>query len=82
MKNKIDSLRLGVTLGLIVGVSMLILSTISNKNYGSIMFDIIKEVYPGCSNETFVNKMICGLLGFLDGFIGGFLIGIIYNNIY
>jgi hypothetical protein len=42
---------------------------------------MLKNVYPGCSNKTLGNKLMCGLLGFLDGFVGGYLIGVIYNHI-
>lgn len=82
MKSKIDSVKLGVTLGILVALSMLILTIVVNENNGYIVFNMIKNVYPGCSQETVLNRFMCVFFGFLDGFIGGFLIGFIYNNIY
>ena len=80
-KNKIHSIKLGITLGIIVGLSVFIFSLIVNEKNGYLFFNLIKNVYPGCSNKTFGNQLMCGVMGFLDGFVGGFLIGVIYNNI-
>jgi|TARA_A200000113_G_scaffold202688_1_gene197283 hypothetical protein len=77
----IHSLKLGLTLGILIGVSFFFLSFIVNKKYGVVFFNMLKNVYPGCSNKTLGNKLMCGLLGFLDGFVGGYLIGVIYNHI-
>lgn len=79
--NKIHSIKLGLTLGIIFGISIFIFSLFTNENYGYVFFNILKNVYPGCSDETFGNQLMCGVMGFLDGFIGGFLIGVIYNHI-
>jgi hypothetical protein len=73
--------RLGLTLGLIWGISIYLLSLLVDKNYGVLFFKILEDAYPGCSRKTCYGKLICGSMGFLDGFLGGILIGILYNNI-
>ena len=75
---KIYPLRLGITLGIIWGASVISLALVSSKNYGSFAFKLIKNLYTGCSKN---NILLCGFLGFIDAFIGGVLIGFIYNNI-
>jgi len=73
-------IRLGITLGIIWGFTMLIFSLITN-NYGISMFNALAEVYLGCSKKNLFSKLLCGLWGFADAFILGILIGYIYNYI-
>ena len=74
-------LRLGLTLGIVFGLSIFVLLLLADKNYGILFFKILEETYPGCSRKTFIGKFLCGLMGFLDGFLGGIIIGYIYNNL-
>ena len=60
---------------------ILLLVLFADKNYGVLFFKILEEAYPGCNRKDVVGKLMCGLMGFLDGFIGGILIGLIYNNL-
>jgi hypothetical protein len=78
---KIYPIRLGLTLGIIWGVSMILLAFISNKNFGSLFFNSISQIYIGCSKKNIFSKLFCGFLGFLDAFIGGILIALLYNSI-
>lgn len=77
----IHSVRLGLTLGIIWGTVVLFLSILCNKNYGSAIFKVLKNIYPGCNNGSLFGRFTCGFLGFVDAFMLGFLIGIIYNNL-
>lgn len=79
--NKIYVIRLGLTIGILCGLSIFLLTFLADKKYGVLFFKIIQDAYPGCNNKDLTGKLICGLMGFLDGFIGGLLIGIIYNNL-
>ena len=73
--------RLGLTIGLLCGLSILLLVLLADKNYGVLFFKILEGAYPGCNRKDLKGKLMCGLMGFLDGFVGGILIGLIYNNI-
>ena len=77
----IHAIRLGLTLGLIFGISVFILSFIAPRNYGMVFFGLLEDVYIGCNRKTFIGKFLCGFMAFLDAFIGGVLIGYIYNHL-
>lgn len=77
----IHAIRLGLTLGLIFGISVFILSFIAPRNYGIVFFGLLEDVYIGCNRKTFIGKFLCGFMAFLDAFIGGVLIGYIYNHL-
>ena len=47
----IHPIRLGITLGIIWGLTMLILSLITNKKFGMSIFNALAEVYWGCSKN-------------------------------
>ena len=78
---KLYPIRLGVTIGIIWGVSMILLALFTGKQYGSVLFKLVSQVYIGCSQKNILSKLICGLYGFIDGFITGALIALIYNYI-
>ena len=73
--------RLVLTIGLLYGISILLLLLIADKNYGVLFFKILEGAYPGCNRKDLRGKLMCGLMGFVDGFVGGILIGLIYNNL-
>lgn len=79
--DKIYVLRLGLTIGILYGVTILLLVLLADKNYGVLFFKILEGAYPGCNRKDLAGKLMCGYMGFLDGFIGGILIGFIYNNL-
>ena len=81
MKNIIFPVRLGITIGILWSISLFIFSFIQDSNYAPLFFKMISQAYPGCSNKTIKNRLICALFGFLDGFIGGCIIALLYNNI-
>ena len=65
---EIYPIRLGLTLGIIWGVSMILLAFLTDKKFGSLIFNLISQVYIGCSQKNMFSKLFCGFLGFLDGF--------------
>ena len=77
----IFTVRLGVCIGILVSVSLFLLSFLGDSNYAPIMFKMITQLYPGCGNETFLNRLVCATLGFIDGFIGGCILALLYNHI-
>ena len=78
---EIYTVRLGLTIGLLCGISIFLLVLLAEKNYGVLFFKMLEGSYPGCSRKDLFGKVMCGLMGFLDGFVGGVLIALIYNNI-
>ena len=74
-------IRLGITIGILWGVSMLLLALFTGREYGSVIFKLISKVYIGCSQKNILSKLVCGLYGFIDGFITGALIALLYNFI-
>ena len=83
MKNNIIifPVRLGITIGILWSISLFIFTFLQEGNYAPLFFKMISEAYPGCNNKTLLNRLICALLGFIDGFIGGCIIALLYNNI-
>jgi hypothetical protein len=73
--------RLGVCLGILVSVSMFILSFLGDTDYAPILFKMVTQIYPGCGNKSFLNRLVCATLGFIDGFVGGCLIALLYNHV-
>ena len=63
-----------------ITASIFLLVLLAEKNYGVLFFKMLEGAYPGCNRKDLFGKMMCGLMGFLDGFIGGVLIALIYNN--
>ena len=76
---KLYPIRLGITIGIFWGVSMILLALFTGKQYGSVFFKLISQVYIGCSQQNILSKLVCGLYGFIDGFITGALIALLYN---
>ena len=76
---KLYPIRLGLTIGIIWGVSMILLAFLTDKKFGSLLFNLISQIYIGCSQKSILSKLFCGFLGFLDGFIAGVLIALLYN---
>ena len=75
----IQSIRLALTLAIIWGINMFLLSFLSRVNYGGVIFRAMQNAYPGCSNKDMKVQLMCLLMGCLDGFSLGLMIGIIYN---
>ena len=75
----IHSIRLGVTLAIIWGINMFLLSFISRSNYGGVIFRAMQNAYPGCGNKDIQGQLMCLIMGSLDGFSLGLMIGLIYN---
>ena len=67
--------RLGVALGIVWGTCMLLLAEFANKHYGMSFFGAFAKLYVGCGQKSFLSKLLCGVLGFLDAFVGGLLVG-------
>ncbi len=80
-KQHIYPIRLGLTIAILMFISMLFLTLLTQYNYGGVMFKIIKDAYPGCNNKNWQGILSCSLLGSLDGFIGGVLLALLYNVI-
>lgn len=75
----IHTIRLSLTLAIIWGINMLLLSLFSQMNYGGVIFHAMRNVYPGCGNKNIQGQLMCLLMGSLDGFSLGLMIGLIYN---
>lgn len=77
----IHTVRLGLTLGIIWGINMLLLSFVSRVNYGGVIFRAMQNAYPGCSNKNIEGQLLCLIMGCLDGFSLGIIIGLVYNGL-
>lgn len=71
--------RLGLTIGIVYGVSLWLLALLTRKTYAGVLFRLLEGVYPGCNRTTQLGKFLCGSMAFLDGFLGGVLFAIVYN---
>ena len=80
-KQHIYPIRLGLTIAIVMFISMFLLALITKFNYGGLMFKIISDAYPGCNNKNLKGVLSCAIMGSLDGFIGGVIIALLYNLI-
>lgn len=78
---KLNAKALGLTLGIIWGACVFIMTIISiPTGYGGLVLAGVKSVYPGYTIG--VGGAFVGLiLGFIDGFICGYLIAFVYNKL-
>ena len=51
-KQHIYPIRLGLTIAIVMFISMFLLALITKFNYGGLMFKIISDAYPGCNNKN------------------------------
>ncbi len=79
MKNQLNALAAGLSMGVLWGLCMLLCTISSLKwGYGQEFLELMADVYPGY--EVSGRGALIGLLyGFADGFIGGFLVVWLYN---
>ena len=78
---ELNAKNLGLTLGIIWGLALLIVTLISvPTGYGMAFLNIFDSIYPGYA-ITYVGAIIGLVYGFIDGFVGGFLIAWIYNKL-
>ena len=63
--SKIYSVRLGLTIGILWGLSVFLLALITNNN-NSLFFKMIESNYPGCNRKTMYGKLLCALMGFFE----------------
>ena len=79
---KLDVKALALTVGLIWGLAILIVSSANLiwPNYGRAFLDLVASVYPGYHPSSSVGSVIGGTLyGFVDGASGGAVFGWLYN---
>lgn len=76
---KLSPLALGLSLGIIWGVSVLIAGLIAlHFSYGKPFVVAMSNMYIGYE-PTIIGSLIGGAFGFVDGLIGGALIAALYN---
>lgn len=81
LRNKSDVRALALSIGIVWGFSIFIITIISYyTSYATEFLLIIKSIYPGYQ-VTIPGSFIGLIYGFLDGFIGIYLIFILYNII-
>jgi hypothetical protein len=75
----LSPLALGLSFGLVWGVSVLVTGLLSLYfSYGTPFVIAMGTIYIGYES-TIIGSLIGGAFGFVDGLIGGVLIGAIYN---
>lgn len=78
-KTKLCPLALGLSLGVLWGVSVLVMGLLAHYYmYGQPFVAAMGQLYLGY-DPTITGSVIGGLIGFVDAFIGGALIGWLYN---
>jgi len=79
---KISRVALGLTLGILWGVSMCGITIVNAifPDYGSEYFQLIGSIYPGISgSDPVVDLGLSAVYGVVDGFVFGFVIAWLYN---
>ncbi|KTC86885.1 bacteriophage holin [Legionella brunensis] len=78
-KCKLSPVALGLSLGVLWGLSVLILGLIATYySYGKPFVASMGALYIGYE-PTVLGSLLGGLIAFIDSFIGGFLIAWLYN---
>ncbi|MFA5958963.1 MAG: bacteriophage holin [Tatlockia sp.] len=78
-KLKLHPVALGMSLGIIWGVSILLMGLIAAYfSYGKTFVTAVGGLYIGYQ-PTIAGSFIGGLIGFIDAFIGGLIIAWLYN---
>ena len=77
---KLNARALAMSLGIIWGVALLVITIISlYSGYAAEFLSLVASFYPGY--EVSIPGAVIGLIyAFIDGFIGGYLMAIIYNK--
>lgn len=78
---KLSPVGLGLALGILWGVSLLVLGLIATYySYGRPFVDAVSALYLGFEPSV-KGSIIGGIIGFIDAFITGFLIAWLYNHL-
>ena len=78
-KCKICPVSFGLSLGVVWGISLLIMGLVAHHfMYGKPFVAAMAQLYIGY-NPSIIGSVIGGLIGFVDAFIGGFIIAWLYN---
>jgi hypothetical protein len=76
---KLSPLALGLSLGVLWGLSILIMGLVAYYyTYGRPFVTAVSLLYPGYA-PSIKGSLLGGLIAFIDAFIGGFLIAWLYN---
>ncbi len=76
---KISALKLGISGGIIWGLSMFVFTVISiYTGYATAFLKIMSSIYPGYK-ISWAGSFLGLIYGFVDAFIGLFLLACIYN---
>jgi len=81
MKNKcrLSPLALGLSLGVLWGVSLLIVGLLAHfASYGIEFVKTMNAIYIVYS-PSILGSIVGGIIGFIDAFIGGVIIAWLYN---
>ncbi len=79
MKYKIHALSAALTLGLLWGVGLALMTCVATYNgYAEHLFELMEGVYPWYA-VSYVGALWGLLWGFLDGFIGVYICVLLYN---
>lgn len=77
--HRLNPVALGMAIGIIWGVSLLIIGLIATgTSYGHPFISAVATVYIGYA-PTVLGSLIGFVIGLVDGFIDGFIIGWLYN---
>ncbi|KTD17843.1 bacteriophage holin [Legionella jordanis] len=78
-KSKLSPISLGLSFGILWGLSTLIMGLIATYySYGRPFVAAMANLYPGYA-ATIKGSLIGGLYGFIDAFIFGLLLALLYN---
>ncbi|KTD61952.1 bacteriophage holin [Legionella spiritensis] len=77
--SRLSPLALGLALGVIWGVSILLMGVIASfYTYGRAFVTAVGVLYIGYE-PTILGSIIGGIIGFIDAFIGGVILAWLYN---
>jgi hypothetical protein len=77
--NKLNPMALGLSLGIMWGVSMLIMGLVAYYfMFGTPFVTAMGGIYVGYE-PSITGSIIGGVIGFIDAFIGGLMIAWLYN---
>lgn len=79
IKTHLSPMGLGLSLGIVWGVSILLLGLLAHFfSYGEVFVTSMGTLYKGY-DVSILGSIVGGIIGFVDGFVGGALIAWLYN---
>ena len=77
---KLDKKALGLTLGILWGVTLFLVTLLARYDNGGYTLGLLIRIYPGYY-VTYPGAFLGLVYGFVSGFLGGWVVAWLYNRL-